>query len=30
MVTTAEEVNLIISELVDSLVDNDVDTGIWR
>lgn len=30
MVTAAEEVDLIISELVNGLIDNDVDIGIWR
>ena len=30
MVTAAEEVDLIISELVNGLVDNDVDIWIWR
>jgi hypothetical protein len=30
VVTAAEEVDLIISELVNGLIDNDVDIGIWR
>jgi hypothetical protein len=30
MVVAAEEVDLIISELVNGLVDNVVDIGIWR